>query len=88
MKNNTNIRNSKRNRFQTAIFLSVTLVICAAVFIGGYMLSNRYKNTITDTYNTIVNKISDRIDHFQNDVESEISNLTPEKPASDTSADS
>ncbi len=81
MKNAKITHSSKTNhRLKTALCISVTLIVCAAVFFGGYHLTKRYQSTITNAYDSIVNSIADRIDHFQTDVETEISNITPDKP--------
>jgi len=55
------------------VIITVVLVIIAALL--GYHLTKRYQETITDTYNTTVSNISEKINSFQGDVANEISKL-------------
>ena len=55
------------------VIVTVVLVVLAALL--GYYFTKRYKETITDTYNTAVSNISEKINEFQGDVADEISKL-------------
>ena len=57
------------------IYVVVTAVLVVLVALLGYYLTKRYKETITDTYNTAVSNISEKINEFQGDVADEISKL-------------
>ena len=57
------------------IYVAVTAVLVVLSALLGYYLTKRYKETITDTYNTAVSNISEKINEFQGDVADEISKL-------------
>ena len=57
------------------IYVIVTAVLVLLASFLGYYLTKRYKETITDTYNTAVSNISEKINEFQGDVADEISKL-------------
>lgn len=57
------------------IYVAVTAVLVVLAALLGYYLTKRYKETITDTYNTAVSNISEKINEFQGDVADEISKL-------------
>ena len=57
------------------IYVVVTAVLVVLAALLGYYLTKRYKETITDTYNTAVSNISEKINEFQGDVADEISKL-------------
>ena len=57
------------------IYVAVTAVLVVLAALLGYYLTKRYKETITDTYNTAVSNISEKINEFQGDVADEISTL-------------
>lgn len=63
-----------RHKF-SVIYIIVTAVLVLLAALLGYHLTKRYQETITDTYNTAVSNISQRIDNFQGDVANEISKL-------------
>ena len=58
------------------IYVAVTAVLVVLAALLGYYLTKRYKEIITDTYNTAVSNISEKINEFQGDVADEISKLT------------
>ena len=58
------------------IYVVVTAVLVVLAALLGYYLTKRSKETITDTYNTAVSNISEKINEFQGDVADEISKLT------------
>ena len=57
------------------IYVAVTAVLVVLAALLGYYLTKRYKETITDTYNTAVSNISEKINEFQGDVADDISKL-------------
>ena len=57
------------------IYVIVTAVLVLLAAFLGYYLTKRYKENITDTYNTAVSNISEKINEFQGDVADEISKL-------------
>ena len=57
------------------IYVAVTAVLVVLAALLGYYFTKRYKETITDTYNTAVSNISEKINEFQGDVADEISKL-------------
>ncbi len=57
------------------IYVIVTAVLVLLAALVGYHLTKRYQETITDTYNTTVSNISEKLNSFQDDVANEISKL-------------
>ena len=57
------------------IYVIVTAILVFLAALLGYHLTKRYQETITDTYNTTVSNISEKLNSFQGDVANEISKL-------------
>lgn len=70
----------KKNKFTEknktlVIYIAVTAVLVILAALLGYHLTKRYKETITDTYNTTVSNLSERFYDIQDDVANGISKL-------------
>lgn len=70
----------KKNKFTEknktlVIYIAVTAVLVILAALLGYHLTKRYKETITDTYNTTVSNLSERFYDIQDDVANGISRL-------------
>ena len=70
----------KKNKFTEknktlVIYIAVSAVLVILAALLGYHLTKRYKETITDTYNTTVSNLSERFYDIQDDVANGISKL-------------
>jgi len=68
------VKHKYKHKFPVIYVIVTAVLVLLAAFLG-YYLTKRYKETITDTYNTAVSNISEKINEFQGDVADEISKL-------------
>ncbi|MBQ5564783.1 MAG: hypothetical protein IIT39_15525 [Clostridia bacterium] len=57
------------------IYIIITTILVILAGLLGYHLTKRYKETITDTYNTTVSNLSEKFYNIQDDVANGISRL-------------
>ena len=57
------------------VYMLVTAILGILAALLGYHLTKRYKETITDTYNTTVSNLSEQFYNIQDDVANGISRL-------------
>lgn len=57
------------------VYMLVTAILVILAALLGYHLTKRYKETITDTYNTTVSNLSEQFYNIQDDVANGISRL-------------
>lgn len=59
------------------LFLTaMTIFMVIGALKTGYILTQRYKNTITSAYDNLLDNISSKLDSFQNNILDETSNIS------------
>ena len=63
------------NKQSLTVYIIITAILVILAGLLGYHLTKRYKETITDTYNTTVSNLTEKFYDVQDDVANGISRL-------------